>query len=187
MADPRPGATKAAPTRTARPAPPAPAAQPPARPAAPPPPAPAQPSLGELVASASESMSVLVRSEIELAKMELKVEAKKAAIGAGALGAAAFLGLFAMLLLSFAAAYGINSTGLAKGWSFLIVGGTYLLLAGVCVALGGGSLKKLAPPRRTLKTSKETVASLKETAASAVATLKDPPSRDPEPAKEPAV
>ena len=160
MADPRPGAAgtrpKVPPTRStaaaAQAAAPAPAAEPEEEP---------QPSLGELVASASQHMSVLVRSEIELAKLELKVEAKKAAIGGAAIGAAAFLGLFALLLLSFAAAYGINSMGLAKGWSFLIVGGTYLLLAAVLIFGGAKSMMKIGPPRRTLRTTKETISVLK--------------------------
>jgi hypothetical protein len=189
MADQRPGPAAprprpAAPTRTTPPtrtapptrtvapaAPPEPQAAKPAKPAkpgktatvpAPEPEGPPPPSLGELVANASQQMSVLVRSEIELAKLELKVEAKKAAIGAVGFGAAAFLGLFALLMLSFAAAYGINSLGLAKGWSFLIVGGSYLLLAGVLALTGLKSVTKIGPPKRTLKTTKETVAALKE-------------------------
>lgn len=174
---PRPGAPTrtppptrtAAPTRTTPPTrtPPrstAPATPPPALAAAPAPEPvePPQPSLGTLVSNASQQMSVLVRSEIELAKLELKVEAKKAVIGAAGFGAAAFLGLFALLMLSFAAAYGINSMGLAKGWSFLIVGGSYLLLAGILALTGLKSVTKIGPPRRTLKTTKETVTVLKE-------------------------
>lgn len=193
MAEPRPGGTgrpevpprrtaptRTAPTRTTPPTGPALTRTPPTR-SAPPEPAPAraaakapfpppevqeappQPSLGELVANASTQMSVLVRSEIELAKLELKVEAKKAAIGAAGFGAAAFLGLFALLMLSFAAAYGINSMGLAKGWSFLIVGGSYLLLAGLLAFGGLKSVTQIGPPKRTLRTTKETIKVLKET------------------------
>ena len=164
MADPRPGAAAARPK-----APPAKAAAP-----APEPEEAPQPSLGDLVANASQQMSVLMRSEIELAKLELKVEAKKAAIGAVGFGAAAFLGLFALLLLSFAAAYGINSLGLAKGWSFLIVGGTYLLLAGGLVVMGVKSVTKIGPPTRTLKTTKETVAVLKKAGRGAAKPAKEP-------------
>lgn len=166
---PRPGAPTrtTAPTRTVPPAQAAAAAKAaPPKPAPPPeppqPPQPPQPSLGELVANASQQMSVLVRSEIELAKIELKVEAKKAAIGAVGFGAAAVLGLFALVMLSFAAAYGINSMGLAKGWSFLIVAGSYLLVAGILALTGLKSVTKIGPPKRTLKTTKETVQVLKE-------------------------
>lgn len=121
-----------------------------------------EPSLGELVASASKDLSTLVRSEIELAKLELTAEAKKAAIGGAMFGVAGVLGLFALIMLSFAAAFGIASLGLAYGWSFLIVAGAYLLIAGVAVLVGTGSVKKVGPPKRTIKTTKETVAVLKK-------------------------
>lgn len=121
-----------------------------------------EPSLGELVASAGKDLSTLVRSEIELAKLELTAEAKKAVVGGAMFGVAGVLGLFALIMLSFAAAFGIASLGLAYGWSFLIVAGAYLLIAGVAVLVGVGSVKKVGPPKRTLKTTKETVAVLKK-------------------------
>lgn len=119
------------------------------------------PSLGELVAAASRDMSILVRSEIALAKAELSTEAKKAAAGGGMFGAAAFLGLYALTMLSFAAAYGIVALGLDEGWSFLTVGGAYLLIAGLLILVGVKALKKIGPPERTLRTAKETVHVLK--------------------------
>jgi hypothetical protein len=125
-------------------------------------PRPAEPSLGDLVASASKDLSTLVRSEIELAKLELTAEAKKAVIGGGMFGVAAVLGLFALIMMSFAAAFGIASLGLANGWSFLIVGGAYLLIALVLVFGGAGSMKKIGPPKRTIRTTKDTVTALKK-------------------------
>lgn len=126
-----------------------------------------EPSLGELVASASKDLSTLVRSEIELAKLELAAEAKKAVIGGAAFGVAGVLGLFALIMLSFAAAFGVASLGLAYGWAFLIVAGAYLLIAGVAVVMGVGSVKKVGPPKRTIKTTKDTVAVLKKAGRSA--------------------
>ena len=123
---------------------------------------PAEPSLGDLVAKASKDLSTLVRSEIELAKLELTAEAKKAVIGGGMFGVAAVLGVFALIMLSFAAAFGIASLGLANGWAFLIVGGAYLLIALVLVFGGTGSMKKIGPPKRTIRTTKDTVAALKK-------------------------
>ena len=120
-----------------------------------------EPSLGELVAAASRDASLLLRSEIELAKSEIAAEVKKAAIGGGMFGAAGLFGLFAFVFLSFGAVYGLAQTALDVWASFLIVGGAYLLLAGILAAIGLGSLKKMGPPERTQRTIKETVATLK--------------------------
>jgi len=121
-----------------------------------------EPSLGELVAAASRDLSVLIRSEIALAKTEVRVEVGKAAAGGVAFGGAAFLGLFAFGLLSFAAVYGLAKAPLPLWSTFLIVGGSYLLVAGALAMLGVLALKRLGPPERTLRTAKETVGVLKD-------------------------
>jgi hypothetical protein len=120
-----------------------------------------EPSLGELVAAASRDASILLRSEIELAKSEIATEVKKAAIGGGMFGAAGLFGLFAFVFLSFGAVYGLAQTALDVWACFLIVGGAYLLLAGILAAIGLRSLKKMGPPERTQRTIKDTVATLK--------------------------
>lgn len=117
-------------------------------------------SFGELVAAASRDMSVLVRSEIELAKLELSSEVKKAAVGGGALGGAAVFGMFGLVMGSFAAAYGFAE--LVPIWAgFLIVMGIYLFFAAIFALVGRSAMKKLGPPERTVRTAKDTVAALK--------------------------
>jgi putative superfamily III holin-X len=119
------------------------------------------PTVGQLVANASKDLSSLVRSEIELAKTELKKTAVAAGTGAGMFGAAAFLALLAVILLSIAAAYGVNALGLHPALSFLIVAVFYLLIAAVLVLLGKRALGKAKGPQRTIETSKESVEVLK--------------------------
>lgn len=115
-------------------------------------------SLGQLFATASRDLSLLIHKEVELAKAELSVDAKRAGIGAGFLGGAGFLLLFAAIFLSIALAFGIAGLGLPLGVAFLIVGGLYLLLAGV-LALGGfRTVKKVGPPKRTIRTVKDDLA-----------------------------
>src|SRR3954471_945594 len=81
-------------------------------------------SLGELVATATRDLSLLVHKEMELAKTELAAEVKRAGIGAGLLGGAGFIGYFAFLLMSVAAALGISDGFDIPAWAgFLIVGG----------------------------------------------------------------
>jgi len=51
-------------------------------------------SVGQLVSNATEQMSQLVRSEVELAKTELAESAKKGGIGAGLFGGAGTIALY---------------------------------------------------------------------------------------------
>jgi len=120
-----------------------------------------EPTVGQLVANASRDLSTLVRSEIELAKTELKKTAAAAGIGVGLFGAAAFLALLAIILLSIALAYGVSAIGLHPGWAFLIVAGFYLLIALVMVLIGKNQLGKAKGPQRAIETSKESVEALK--------------------------
>lgn len=120
-----------------------------------------EPTVGQLVANASRDLSNLVRSEIELAKAELKSTAVAAGTGAGMFGGAAFLALLAVILLSIAAAYGLNALGLHPALSFLIVAVLYLLIAAVLILVGKRQLGKAKGPQRAIETSKESVEALK--------------------------
>jgi hypothetical protein len=120
-----------------------------------------EPTVGQLVANASRDLSSLVRSELELAKTELKKTAVAAGTGAGLFGAAAFLALLAIILLSIAAAYGVNALGLHPALSFLIVAVVYLLIGAGLVFVGLRLIKKAKGPQRAIETSKESVEALK--------------------------
>jgi hypothetical protein len=115
-------------------------------------------TVGQLFAGVSRDLSLLIHDEIELAKTELKVDAKRAGLGAGFLGGAGFLALLAGLFLSIALAFAFHGLGLPLGVGFLIVGVLYLLLASG-LALGGiKSMKKVSPPKRTIQTVKDDIA-----------------------------
>ena len=120
-----------------------------------------EPTVGQLVANASKDLSSLVRSELELAKSELKSTAVAAGTGAGMFGGAAFLALLAVILLSIAAAYGVNALGLHPALAFLIVAVFYLLIALALVLVGKRLLGKAKGPQRAIETSKESVEALK--------------------------
>ena len=116
-------------------------------------------SLGELVATATSDISTLLRKEVELAKVELKAEVKNAGKGAGAFGAAGFLGLLALLFLSIALAYGLAKIfGNHVGVGFLVVGLLYLIVAGVAALIGKKNLSKIGAPQKTIGTIKDDVA-----------------------------
>ena len=118
-------------------------------------------SLGALIAEASRDLSKLVHDEIALAKAEIRRDVKNGATGGAMFGAAAFVAILAVILLSIAAAYGLVALGLHPGWAFLIVAVVYLLAAVVFALVGKRAVSKVGPPERTIRTSKETAAFLK--------------------------
>ena len=87
-------------------------------------------SIGDLVSVAARDISQLVRYELDLAKLELKDDAKHVGIGAGLLGIALFAACLVLMLLCFAFAYGLNTLGIWLWASFLIVAGTCVLMIG---------------------------------------------------------
>ena len=136
----------------------APSTRPDARPDVP---SPEDPTIGKLVADASRDISSLLRNEIALAKSELKVSVKNGGTGLGLFGAAAFLGVMALIMLSVAFAYLISMTGLHLAWCFLIVFGAYLLLAGLLAFAGVRKVKKVRAPERAIHQAQETTTILK--------------------------
>jgi ABC-type multidrug transport system fused ATPase/permease subunit len=118
-------------------------------------------TLGQLVADASRDLSTIVRSEVALAKAEVKKD-----VAAGVTGAAMFLvagvfALLALLLLLIAAAYGLVAAGLLPWLSFLIVGAALLLIGAVLALVGKSRLSRVRRPERTVRTSKQTLTALK--------------------------
>jgi hypothetical protein len=123
-------------------------------------------TLGQLVSDASKDLSTIVRSEVALAKAEVKRDVAAAAVGAAMFVVAGVFAFLALILLLIAAAYGLVAAGLSPWLAFLIVGGA-LLLVGLLLALfGKWRLGKIKPPERTIRTTKETVAALKQRGSS---------------------
>ena len=119
------------------------------------------PTIGKLVGDVSNDVSSLIRSEIELAKTELKFSAKAGGVGIGLFAAAAFLLVLAVIMLSVAFAYFIHFTGLDLAWCFLIVFGFYALVAAVLGLFGYRSVRKVRGPEASIEQIKETKAVLK--------------------------
>jgi len=119
------------------------------------------PTIGKLVGDVSNDVSSLIRSEIALAKTELKFSAKAGGVGLGLFAAAAFLLVLAVIMLSVAIAYFIHFTGLDLAWCFLIVFGFYALVAAVLGLFGYRSVRKVRGPEASIEQLKETKAVLK--------------------------
>jgi uncharacterized membrane protein YqjE len=121
-----------------------------------------EPSLGQLVSDASTHVSTLVRSEIELAKLELRATVKNAGVGAGLFAAAGVVALFSLVYGFQALAEGIAALGVYRWLAFLIVFAFQLVLAGLFVFLGIKKIKRVKAPEKTIKTTRETVDYLKK-------------------------
>ena len=115
-------------------------------------------SLGELVATATRDLSLLIHKEVELAKTEIAEEVKRAGIGAGFLGGAGFVGLFAFVFLSVTAALAISEGADLPFWAgFLCIGGAFGGLAGLLAIAGLGKVVKVKGPQRTIRTVKDDI------------------------------
>jgi uncharacterized membrane protein YqjE len=119
-------------------------------------------SLGDLVSLAVSDISQLVRYEVDLAKLELKADARRLGIGAVLLGMAAFVGCLVLMLLCFAFAYGLMALGI-WGWaSFLIVAGTCVLLAAIAVLIGITRFRGISGLRKTRSTVSDDLAMMRK-------------------------
>ena len=112
-------------------------------------------SIGDLVSVAARDISQLVRYEIDLAKLELKSDVKRAGIGAGLIAVAVFAACLLLMLLAFAFAFGLAAIGAPGGlwgaflWVALAVV-LLILLAGLVALLIVRRLTRLSKTRRTL-------------------------------------
>jgi hypothetical protein len=112
-------------------------------------------SLGQLLGDLSSEFTALLQAQLELAKVEIRHDVTEVGKTAGMFGGAAAAGYFALLLLSFAAAWGL-ATVMNTGLAFLIVGAVYALVAGVLY------MKARSHARSLDLVPQQTVASLKE-------------------------
>src|SRR5947207_14840318 len=95
-------------------------------------------SLGDLVALAARDVSQLIRYEIDLAKNELKGDARRVGLAAAGFGLAAFVACLVIVLLCIALAFGLVALGIWAWAAFLIVAGACVLMAGLGVGLAIG-------------------------------------------------
>jgi len=118
-------------------------------------------SVGELIGEVTRDMSTLMRQELELAKAELKAEAKKAGQGAGMFGAAGFAGYMVLIFLSLALT-GALAAVMGWGWAALIVAAIWAVIGAVAFVMGRARFKQVNPkPERTVETLQQVPGALK--------------------------
>ena len=131
-------------------------------------------AVGEIIRGISDDVKLLVRDQIELAKTELLPTAKQAGTGAGLLGGAGYFAISALLMLYFAAAFGLVAAGLSEWLAFLIVAVALFLIAGVLGGIGFAIVRKMRGPERTVAQANETVNEVKATTQRALSAAQAP-------------
>lgn len=122
-------------------------------------------STGDLVKAMTEQMSTLVRSEIQLAQAEVKEKGKKLGVGAGLLGGAGGVALYAVNAL-IATIIIVLDLFLPLWLAALIVTVVLFAIAGVLGLLGKKEVQQGAPPvpQEAIASTKKDVATVKEAA-----------------------
>ncbi len=113
-------------------------------------------SLGELLAQLSADFGELVSVQVELAKVELKDEARTTARSAGMFGGAAVAALLALLLVSLAAAWGLAEV-VPEGVAFLIVAVVWAIAAGALFMVARKQVREIEPIPESRESMKEDV------------------------------
>ncbi len=113
-------------------------------------------SAAEVMKDIVANMQDIVRSEVRLAKVEIKEETKKASFAGAMIGAGAVIGLYA---LGFALLAWRDAMNLAlPAWaSCLIIAFVVGGAAAVLLALGRARIKQVSKPEQTIQSVKENV------------------------------
>jgi hypothetical protein len=116
----------------------------------------------------SEQATTLARKEVELAKAEMAVKAKRLGIGAGAFGGAAMVGLFALGALTATLILAL-ATAVDAWLAALIVTVVYAAVAAVLALTGRERVKAGTPPipEQAIDSTKEDIERAKRSAKEA--------------------
>jgi hypothetical protein len=118
-------------------------------------------SLGELVAQASKDVSLLIRGELNLAKVELKHDLRRIGVAVALLAMSGFVACLMLVLLCFAFAYGLMALGIWSWASFLIVAGVCLLLIGLGALIAIVRVRGVTGLKTTRTSVQETITALR--------------------------
>lgn len=114
-------------------------------------------SLGDLFGELSHELGDLMRTQVEMARAEVEAAADRAKRVVGMFGIAAGAAVIALLLLSFAAAWGLSEV-VPEGVAFLIVGAVYAIAAAVLLSRARTQARDInLVPQDTVESLKEDV------------------------------
>jgi len=122
-----------------------------------------QRSTAELVKTASEQISKLVRDELRLAQAELTRKGKHAGLGAGLFGAGGLVALYGVAAL-LAAVVLLLALVMPAWLAAALVGIVLLIIAGILAMIGRKQVQRATPvvPEDTVRSVKADVATVTE-------------------------
>jgi uncharacterized membrane protein YqjE len=114
-----------------------------------------QPGVGTLVSGVIEDLQSLVRGEVQLAKTELKEDAKEIGSGAAMIASGALVGLVGFIFLMLGVTYLLNKS--IEMWLAAGIVGLVLVAIAALVAMSGKSKLSAAnlKPQKTIDSVKE--------------------------------
>jgi len=118
-------------------------------------------SVGDLVSLAVRDVTRLVRCELELARLELRSDARRLFMSVALTGVAGFSGILVMFMLSYALAFGLITLGIWNWAAFLIVAGAYVVLGALAMLIVYVTLRRITGLRQTRDTVQEDLALLR--------------------------
>jgi len=113
-------------------------------------------SVGDLVSEAIKDLTQLVRYETELARAELRADARRLGLSGALLAIAAFAGFLVLVMLCFAYAFGLVAAGVPAWEAFLIVAVTLVAFAAICawiIVLKVRRMNRLGKTRESVQDS----------------------------------
>jgi Putative Actinobacterial Holin-X, holin superfamily III len=122
-----------------------------------------QASLPELLGEITRDMSRLVRQEMDLAKAELRQQAKTTGRAASMFGAAGLAGYMVLLFLSIALWWALSNL-MDQGWAALIVAGIWAIIGAMLFSVARRRLRQMRGAgglRQTTETVREVPGTLK--------------------------
>jgi len=118
---------------------------------------PGERSIADIVKDTLSNVQDIIRSEVQLAKIEIKEEASKASAAGVMFAAAAVTGLLGLAFCCLCVVYAL--TLVMPAWAAaLIVGVGLFIIAGIALSIGRERWKKVKMPEKTIFTVKEDVA-----------------------------
>jgi uncharacterized membrane protein YqjE len=125
-------------------------------------------SVGDLLADLVTQFSALLRSEGQLARVEISEKVGQAALGLGLVVGSAVLLIPALVIILMAAVAALIEAGIAQQWAALIVGGVTLIIGIVIGMIGINRLKgeSLVPERVVHQLKKDAYVAKQQTGIS---------------------
>ena len=120
-----------------------------------------QRSIGDILKDIGASLQQIIRSEIQLAKVEVTESARGARSAALMLATGGLFGLYALGFLLLTLMFALE-TVLPNWLAALIVGVLLLSAASIGISRGRQRMKAIRPPQNTLQTVKEDLQWMKE-------------------------